>query len=230
VVPAHHHICEQWHSDQPRDGFPFLQLDANDDWFLKPGSECDPSFENVWGVASEPALGFEHCWELVGGEDVNLSGNSGTLHGIFDVVYSSYSNDGLDFTALSTSPQLEPLPTISASSPTFAFFGHGASLTDGTMLQIYQQDHPQKDSPFTGLPSLTDAMLSCQLPSGSFLDEERLSSDLTEADYQSPHLESTASSSATDGDLRTPSESFTAAIQCDFEGCGRVCKDREALR
>jgi hypothetical protein len=98
------------------------------------------------------------------------------------------------------------------------------------MLQINQQDHPQKDSPFTGLPSRTDAMLSYQLPCGSFLDEERLSSDLTEADYQSPPLDSTASSSATDGDLRTPSESFTAAIQCDFESCGRVCKDREALR
>jgi hypothetical protein len=121
VVPAHHHICEEWHSDQPRDGFPFLQLGANDDWLLKPGSECDPSFENVWGVGSEPALSFGHCWGLVGGEDVDLSGNSGTLRGIFDVVDSSYSNDGLNFTALSTSPQLEPLRTISASPPTFAF-------------------------------------------------------------------------------------------------------------
>ena len=125
-------------------------------------------------------------------------------------------------------PQLEPIPTFSAQQQIFDVFDGATAFTDSLMLQTREQDHPSQDSPSVRLRSPVDIRLAYGLQSGSRQDSRF--SDLTVTDYQSPLQGTTASSSATGEELKTPSESSTAAVQCDFEGCGRICRDYESLR
>jgi len=205
---------------------------VDDDWFLKPGSECDLSVENVWSAGSEPALGFEHCWEDVEGRDVDLSRSFGIDDGFPDAFDSSYSNyhEEPNFMVSSTEPQLEPFPTFPGPPQILPLLDEAAALTDGMMLQANHQDLLQQDNSPVGLPSPVDAFLAYGLQSSSPLNEEHQSSDFTGINYQSPLHRSTVSSSATSEELKTPSETSLAGVQCDFEGCGRVCKDHGSLR
>jgi len=159
---------------------------------------------------------------------VDLSGRFDGFPNVFDSSYSNYPEEQ-NFTVPSTEAQLEPYSTFSAPPQIFPFLDDAAALTDSLVLLTNQLDQPQQGNPSVGPPSPVDVFLAYGLQSGSPLDESQ-SSDLTDINYQSPLHGSTASSSATSEELETPSESSTAAVQCDFEGCGRVCKDHGSLR
>jgi hypothetical protein len=205
---------------------------VNDGWSLIPGSECDFAFESVWSAGSESALGFGHCWEVVGGDDMGLNTDIGAIGELFDVFSSSYSitSGESSFDVPFTNPHLEPFLTFSATPPTFPSIDDVASSTESTMLQTKQPAQVRQDHLPVAAHSSIQAFLANGLQSGSRLDEGRQSSNLTDIDYQSPLNGNTASSSATIGDLKSPSEPFVGAVRCNFEGCGHVCKDYGSLR
>jgi hypothetical protein len=163
---------------------------------------------------------------------VELSTSIGEVDGLFDVFDLSYPNFPVEpnFAVPFTEPQLEPLSTFSATPLIFPFIDDIAFSTDGITPQTNQQAQTNEDTLPVGTLSAIDAFLANGLQSGSCLDEESQSSNLTDIDYQSPLFDSIASSNATGEGLNTPSETSIAVVRCDFEGCGHVCKDNGSLR
>jgi len=163
---------------------------------------------------------------------VGLTTDIGAVDELFDVFDSSYSNypGKPNLAAPLTEPQPQPFLTFSATPLILPSIDNVASSTDGIMLPTNQQAQIRQNSPLVEALSPIDAFLVNGLQSGSRLNEGGQSSNLTDIDYQSPLYGSTASGSATSEELNTLSESFTAAVRCNFEGCGHVCKDHSSLR
>jgi len=209
-----------------------LQPSVEDDSYLKPGSECILSTESVWGAGSGSTLGFGHCWGAVGEKDAGLNGGFGLFDEVFDGSYSSYLNyaEQRIFSAPYTEPQLEPLSILLAPPHIFSSLEDVAALTDGILLPTSQRDQSQEYNESGGLSSPLNVFLAGGFQSGTNLGMAGQSSDPTGENYQLPFLESTPLGSATGGELKTPSDTSTAAIRCDFKGCGRPCKDHESLR
>jgi hypothetical protein len=125
--------------------------------------------------------------------------------------------------ALNSRKEGDIILKIESASQLSPFLDDADTLTGVIMPQTNQEGQQLHSNPSVGLPSPVEDF---ELP----VNEECQSSDLTDIKYESPLHGSTASGRTLGKELNTSSESSTAAVQCDFEGCGRVCKDSRSLR
>jgi hypothetical protein len=145
---------------------------------------------------------------------------------VFDSSYANYPGEA-NFTALSAKLHLEPFPTNLAPPRTFPSLDDATALADSIVLQTSRVDPLQQDGLSREAPSPLEVFPAYDLQSSSSWS---LSGGLTDINYLSPLHKSTASNTTSSEELNPPSDDAMAAVQCDFKGCDRVCKDHKSLQ
>jgi len=245
LVLAHHHISEQWHSDQAGNAFGSSTTNVDADWLLNAEPE-NLLAESIWPDSSEPFLRFEHWLGGVGGlQDYGLLKNTSSNGGInvHDVSNSNPNEEFLGepyFSAICvTQQQFGHSPTeLVDILPPHESLHSNASPDAERSIRLQESRFSVSEVPYQPEPTQYGGgalgpidlfpvpLSSLASQTGAYMALEVQMEPKSMADASLGELLGTLCPVASSQESSTASQGWS----CDFHKCGRICESRKKLR